>query len=108
LLLIGASLGLGLLIAAVSDSERQAIQLSLLLLLASVFFSGFVLGTDEFNEPVRSLTALLPVTNGIRLIGDVMLRGSIDAYAPVAALAAEIVAYTGIAWLILRRALRSA
>jgi ABC-2 type transport system permease protein len=108
LLLIGASLGLGLLIAAVSDSERQAIQLSLLLLLASVFFSGFVLGTDEFNEPVRSLTALLPVTNGIRLIGDVMLRGSIDGYAPVAALAAEIVAYTGIAWLLIRRALRSA
>jgi ABC-2 type transport system permease protein len=108
LLLIGASLGLGLLIAAVSDSERQAIQLALLLLLASVFFSGFVLGTDEFSEPVRSLTALLPVTNGIRLIGDVMLRGSIDAYAPVAALVAEIVAYTGLAWLLLRRALRSA
>ena len=108
LLLIAASLGLGLLIAAVSDSERQAVQLSLLLLLASVFFSGFVLGTDEFNEPIRSLTALLPVTNGIRLFGDVMLRGSIDAFAPVAALAAEIVAYTGIAWLILRRALRSA
>ena len=39
--------GLGLLIAAVSDSERQAVQLSLLLLLASVFFSGFVLGTTS-------------------------------------------------------------
>jgi ABC-2 type transport system permease protein len=108
LLLIAASLGLGLLVAAVSDSERQAVQLSLLLLLASVFFSGFVLGTDEFSEPVRALTALLPVTNGIKLIGDVMLRGSTDAYASVAALAAEIVAFTGLAWLILRRALRSA
>ena len=107
-LLILASLGLGLLLAAVSDSERQAVQLSLLLLLASVFFSGFVLGTDEFSEPVRSLTALLPVTNGIKLIGDVMLRGSTDAVAQLAALVAEVVAFTGLAWLILRRALRSA
>ncbi|HEX5012776.1 MAG TPA: ABC transporter permease [Candidatus Limnocylindrales bacterium] len=107
LLLIGASLGLGLLVAAFSDSERQAVQLSLLLLLASVFFSGFVLGTDEFSEPVRTLTALLPVTNGIQLIGDVMLRGSTGAVAPLVALAAEAVAYTALAWLIIRRALRS-
>jgi ABC-2 type transport system permease protein len=107
-LLVLASLGLGMLVAAVSDSERQAVQLSLLLLLASVFFSGFVLGTDQFNEPVRSLTALLPVTNGIKLIGDVMLRGSTDAIGAIWALVAEIAVYTGIAWLILRRALKSA
>ncbi|HET9347096.1 MAG TPA: ABC transporter permease [Candidatus Limnocylindrales bacterium] len=108
LLLIAASLGLGLLVAAVSDSERQAVQLALLLLLASVFFSGFVLGTDEFSEPVRTLTALLPVTNGIQLIGDVMLRGSTDAYQALAWLVGEVVVFTGIAWLLLRRALRSA
>jgi ABC-type Na+ efflux pump permease subunit len=107
-LLILASLGLGLLVAAVSDSERQAVQLALLLLLASVFFSGFVLGTDQFNEPVRSLTALLPVTNAITLIGDVMLRGSTTAISAIWALAAEILVYTGIGWLIIRRALRSA
>ena len=107
-LLVLASLGLGMLVAAVSDSERQVVQLSLLLLLASVFFSGFVLGTDEFNEPIRSLTALLPVTNGIRLIGDVMLRGGTDSVEAVWALVAEVVVYTGIAWLIIRRALRSA
>ena len=107
-LLVLASLGLGMLVAAVSDSERQVVQLSLLLLLASVFFSGFVLGTDQFNEPIRSLTALLPVTNGIRLIGDVMLRGGTDSIEAVQALIAEVVVYTGIAWLIIRRALRSA
>jgi len=107
-LLIAASLGLGLLVAGVSDSERQVVQLSLLLLLASVFFSGFVLGTDEFSEPVRSLTALLPVTNGIQLIGDVMLRGSTAAVNALWALAAEVVVYTGLAWLLLRRVLRSA
>jgi ABC-2 type transport system permease protein len=107
-LLVLASLGLGLLIAAVSDSERQAVQLSLLLLLASVFFSGFVLGTDEFTEPVRSLTGILPVTHGIRLIGDVMLRGAIIDPWPVGALGALAVGFIGVSWVLLRRAMRSA
>lgn len=75
-LLLLASLGLGLLIAVVSDSERQTVQLSLLVLLASVFFSGFVLSIEEFTEPVRTLAYALPVTHGIRLLQDLMLRGS--------------------------------
>jgi len=74
-LLLLASLGLGLLIAVVSDSERQAVQLSLLLLLASVFFSGFVLAISEFSEPVRVAAYLLPVTSAIGLLQDLMLRG---------------------------------
>lgn len=107
-LLVLASLGLGLLIAAISDSERQAVQLSLLLLLASVFFSGFVMGTDEFTEPVRSLTAILPVTHGIKLVGEVMLRGTADGYVTIAALGGLAVVFIGAAWLLLRRAMRSA
>jgi ABC-2 type transport system permease protein len=107
-LLVLASLGLGLLIAAVSDSERQAVQMSLLLLLASVFFSGFVLGTDQFSEPVRSLTSILPVTHGIQLIGDVMLRGEIDEPWHVALLGGLAVAFIGVSWVLLRRAMRSA
>ena len=73
--LVFASLGLGLLISAVADSERQAVQLSLLVLLASVFFSGFVLPVAEFRPEVQALSYGLPVTNGIRLLQDVMLRG---------------------------------
>ena len=49
-LLVVASLGLGLLISIVSDSERQAVQLSLLVLLASVFFSGFAVPISEFTD----------------------------------------------------------
>src|SRR4029079_4044664 len=59
-LLIVASLGLGLLISIVSDSERQAVQLSLLVLLASVFFSGFVLPINEVSDPVRGAGTLNP------------------------------------------------
>jgi ABC-2 type transport system permease protein len=107
-LLILASMGLGLVIAGVSDSERQAVQLSLIILLASVFFSGFVLAIEEFSEPVRSLTSVLPVTHGIRLIGEVMLRGSVQSLWQVAVLGGLVVAFCGASWVLLRRAMRSA
>ncbi len=104
-LLLLASLGVGLLIAVVSDSERQAVQLSLLVLLASVFFSGFVLAIEEFSQPVRSLAFALPVTHGIRLLQDLMLRGSTDHAWEFAALA-SIAAVTLIAaWFLLRRSM---
>jgi ABC-2 type transport system permease protein len=75
LLLSFASLGLGLLISTIVDSERQAVQLSMLVLLASVFFSGFVLPLDQFITPLRIAAYSLPVTHGIQLLQDLMLRG---------------------------------
>ena len=71
-----ASLGAGLFISLVADSERQAVQLAMILLLVSVFFSGFVLPVNEFRPVVRTVSYLLPVTYGIELFHDVMLRGS--------------------------------
>jgi ABC-2 type transport system permease protein len=75
-LLSFASLGLGLLISTLVDSERQAVQVSMLVLLASVFFSGFVLPLDQFLPPLRIAAYSLPVTHGIQLLQDFMLRGS--------------------------------
>ena len=75
-LLSFASLGLGLLISTLVDSERAAVQFSMLVLLASVFFSGFVLPLDQFIAPVRYAAYSLPVTHGIQLLQDYMLRGS--------------------------------
>jgi ABC-2 type transport system permease protein len=74
-LVIAASLGIGVIIAVVSDSERQAVQLSLLVLLASVFFTGFALNIDLFFPLARPLTYLLPATHGIALAHDLMLYG---------------------------------
>jgi ABC-2 type transport system permease protein len=105
-LLILASLGLGLVIAAISDSERQTVQLSLLVLLASVFFSGFVLAIDQFSEPVKSLVYAIPVTNGIRLLQDFLMRGTSTAGWQIGVLAASAVVYIGLAWVLLRRALK--
>ncbi len=108
LLLIASSLGLGLLIAAVSDSEPQTVQLSLLVLLASVFFSGFVLAISEFSEPVRSMIYALPVASGIRLLGDFMFRGGTVAVWQIWVLGGLSAGYILGAWLLLRRVMARA
>jgi ABC-2 type transport system permease protein len=107
-LLVTASLGLGLLISIISDSERQAVQLSLLVLLASVFFSGFVLPISEFNEPVRIAAHAIPVTSGIVLIQDVMLRGEIREPWQAYLLAAIGIALLLACWMLLRRGMARA
>jgi ABC-2 type transport system permease protein len=105
-LLLVASLGLGLLISVISDSERQAVQLSLLALLAAMFFSGFVLRIDEFQQAVQYAAYALPVTHGISLLQDLMLTGAI--VRPWQLLALAIIAFVllSLSWLLLRRELR--
>jgi ABC-2 type transport system permease protein len=107
-LLLSASIGLGLLIAVVSDSERQAVQLSLLVLLAAVFFSGFVLPIAEFSDPVRAVAYAMPVTHGIRLLQDLMLRGTtIHAWEFLALVLIAVVTLV-LAWVFLRRGMTRA
>ena len=74
-LLVFASLGIGLTISLLSTSQESAVQLTMLVLLASVFFSGFVLPLDQFLPAARYFAYIIPVTHGIRLLQDVMLRG---------------------------------
>lgn len=88
LLLTFAGLGVGLLISLLADSERMAVQLSMLVLLASVFFSGFVLPVHDFLGPVQALSYALPVTHAIALLQDAMLRGQLFTPWMLAALAA--------------------
>jgi ABC-2 type transport system permease protein len=106
--LVMASLGLGLLIAAVCDSERQVVQLTLLTLLVSVFFSGFILAVEEFSEPIRTATFALPVTSAIRLLQDVMLRGTTAVPWLVAVLGGLALGFLVASWLLLRRVMARA
>jgi ABC-2 type transport system permease protein len=75
LLLIFCSLGLGFIISLLSSSEQQAAQLSMLVLIASVFFSGFMIFLDAIEWPVRAVSYLLPTTYAIDALRDIMLRG---------------------------------
>ncbi|MBV9169994.1 MAG: ABC transporter permease [Chloroflexi bacterium] len=107
-LLSFASLGLGLFISTIVDSERQAVQLSMLVLLASVFFSGFVLPLDQFIAPLRIAAYALPVTHGIQLLQDYMLRGDTNSAWEVLVLAGIGVVLFILTSITLRRNMHSA
>lgn len=108
LLLTFASLGVGLLISLIADSERQAVQLSMLVLLASVFFSGFVLPVTDFADWTQYIAYALPVTHGIATLQEHMLRGTIGDEWMLAALAVIGAILYVVSLLRLRRVLRTA
>jgi ABC-2 type transport system permease protein len=85
-LLLFSSLGLGFFIAGLAQTETQAVQLAMLVLLASIFFGGFFLALDTLWEPVRAISYLLPVTFGSIDLREVMLRGATPGIATLAAL----------------------
>ena len=105
-LLLVASLGLGLLISVISDSERQAVQLALLTLLASMFFSGFVLHIEEFTPAVQVGAYLLPVTHGISLLQGEFLSGAMAHPWQLAALFGIAAVLLFVSWTLLWRELR--
>lgn len=70
-----ASIGLGFVISLASATDAQAVQYTMILLLASLFFSGFFLSIGQMEGVARWVGWLLPVTYGMRLLRDVMLRG---------------------------------
>jgi len=74
-LILFASLSIGFVFSFMSKSDSQAVQFGMLLLLASVLFSGFFTALYLFVAPVRALAYLLPVTYGIQLFQSIMLRG---------------------------------
>jgi ABC-2 type transport system permease protein len=105
-MLLVASLGLGLLISVISDSERQAVQLSLLTLLASMFFSGFVLRIEEFQPVVQAGAYALPVTHGITLMQEIMLGGTIVHTWQLLALGVIAAVLLAFSWMLLYREMR--
>jgi len=76
IVLIFTSLGVGFLISLISETDTQAVQYSMLLLLASIFFSGFFMDLRLMRESITILAWSLPATYGIRMLQDIMLRGS--------------------------------
>jgi len=76
LLLVLASLGVGFTISSISSSDSQAVQLSMLVLLLSIFFGGFFLPLDSFAPWVRGISYALPLTHGIMAFQSEMLMGA--------------------------------
>lgn len=101
-----SSLALGMVFSMLSSTESQAVQFSMLSLLAGLFFSGFVLSIDDLVPAVRGFSYLLPVTYGIRSFHDVMFRGLVPRVTDLVGVAALTVGYGTITVMALRRTLR--
>ena len=100
-LLVLAATGVGLLVSLVSDSDRQAVQLALIILLASVFFSGLAIDRSHLSPLVQALTEVLPTTQATNVMQDLLLRGVVRDPARVVVLASMAAGLfvLGLAWL---------
>jgi ABC-2 type transport system permease protein len=107
LLEILASIAWGLLLSALSGRESQAVQYSMLLLLASVFFSGFFLNLSGLIPEVRWVSTLLPVTYAIRNLQTVMLTGGAANPIDMLALGGMSILLIFLAWVLFRRQSRA-
>ncbi|HWQ12114.1 MAG TPA: ABC transporter permease [Roseiflexaceae bacterium] len=108
LLLIAASLGLGFLISTVSGSDSQAIQLSMITLLLSIFFSGFFIALTSFAPPALAVSYALPMTHGVAGFRDLMLRGATPPALTWGALVAQTALSLALVTAMTRRQLRRA
>jgi ABC-2 type transport system permease protein len=105
--LLFTSLGVGFLISLISETDTQAVQYSMLLLLASIFFSGFFLDLRLMKEPITFLAWSLPATYGIRMLQDIMLRGSSVPQLVFLGLAAIGIVLFLVDWILLRKKMES-
>ena len=105
-LLLFTSLGIGFVISLLSSSDSQAVQLAMLVLLASVFFSGFFMALYLLWPPIRTVSWMLPVTYGIQLLQSVMLRGQAPSLLLLGGLLGIGLLMLLLAWYLLRRMMR--
>jgi ABC-2 type transport system permease protein len=73
---IAASLALGLLISTIAETQLQAMQMTIFVLLPSILLSGFMFPYEAMPKFAQILSEALPATHFIRLIRGVVLRGA--------------------------------
>ena len=78
----------------------------MLILLASVFFSGFFLRVQTIWEPIQAVSYALPVTYGIANLQVIMLRGGSPQPLLLLGLAGLGVLFTLVSFIMLRRELQ--
>jgi ABC-2 type transport system permease protein len=71
-----ALLSLGLLISTRAENQMQALQMSMVFIMPSVFFSGFIFPRETMPPLFWWLGAMLPTTYFIELARAIILRGA--------------------------------
>ncbi|MCR6651931.1 MAG: ABC transporter permease [Cellvibrionaceae bacterium] len=76
LLFIFASLTLGLLISTAAQTQLQAMQMTVFILLPSILLSGFMFPYEAMPQVAQWLAEVLPATHFMRAIRGVVLRSA--------------------------------
>jgi ABC-2 type transport system permease protein len=101
-----ASLGAGFVISLISETTSQAVQYSMLMLLFSIFFSGFFLDLRLMWDNMRILSYAIPATYGLRMLQEIMFRGNAINLQLMGGLVGIGVLLFIISWLLLRRQMK--
>lgn len=107
-LLVLASLGLGFVLSGLSKTDSQAVQYAMIVLLLTIFFTGFVLPLDQLAAPVQVVSYLIPATYGIQALHDIVFRGVAVEPVILAGLGAYALVMAVGAWFVVRRDVASA
>ena len=75
-LYVFALLSLGLLISTRAQSQNEALQMSMTVMLPSIFFSGFIFPRETMPGIFYALSTILPATYFIELMRAIILRGA--------------------------------
>ncbi len=75
-LYIFALLSLGLLISTKAETQNQAMQMSMTVMLPSIFFSGFIFPRETMPWIFYAISTVLPATYFIELMRAIVLRGA--------------------------------
>jgi ABC-2 type transport system permease protein len=76
LVFVIATLGLGLLISTLAQTQFQAFQLTFFSFLPQILLSGFMFPFDGMPRPAQLLAEIFPLTHFVRIIRGILLRGA--------------------------------
>jgi len=76
LIYVFALLSLGLLISTRAQNQMQALQMTMVMILPSVFFSGFIFPRETMPWIFYAIGSVLPTTYFISLLRGIILRGA--------------------------------
>ncbi|WP_273886844.1 ABC transporter permease [Rubrobacter naiadicus] len=98
-----SSVALGLLLSVLVRREIQAVEISMLVLIGSVFFAGFLFPFHMISGPARAVSYVLPSTYGIDAMQSALLDGRWFSVRDLAALVALTLIPLALALSLLRR-----
>lgn len=98
-----ASVGMGFVIALLARNDGQVVQYAMLVLLASIFLTGFIISLERVVPAVQVVAWLLPATYGMALLRGVMLRGAPLQPLLLLGLVGIAAILLAVSWVLLRR-----